>query len=74
MTTDLKPRPTPDAPVLLTDRRRPGPRVPVSPELIPLLRGYHRKAAYPDSLDGARGVAFAVLACAAFWVVVLRLF
>lgn len=74
MTTDLKLRPTPDAPVLRVDRRRPGPRTPVSPELIPLLRGSPGKPSHPDSLDGARGVAFAVLACAAFWVLVLRLF
>lgn len=74
MTADLKLRPIPEATVLRLDRRRPGPRIPVSPELIPLLRGSLDKPAHPDSLDGARGVAFAVLACAAFWVLVLRLF
>lgn len=70
MTADLKTR----SATLARDRRRPGPRVPVTPELIPLLRGQHGQGTEPDSLGSARGVGFAVLACAVFWAAVASLF
>ena len=73
---------------LSIERRRPGPRVPINPVLIPLMRGqfsqddsrdwFARRGPQPDigrdPLSSARGLAFAILVCGTFWLGVITLF
>ena len=61
----------------VADRRRPGRRAHVSPELIPLLRGETPVAlepeiqfGEPDQLRSARGLSLAVAISAALWAAV----
>lgn len=67
-----------------TDRRRPGSRIAANAALIPLLRGQDARDRFTrhelqldsrrDPLSTARGVAFSLLVCGAFWVGVAFLF
>lgn len=62
---------------VVADRRRPGRRERISPELVPLLRGQAPappadddlvEFGEPDQLDAARGLAAGVLLSAPVWI------
>ena len=64
-----------------TDRRRAGSRIAANAALIPLVRGQDRFTRHElqldsgrDPLSTARGVAFSLLVCGAFWAGVAFLF
>lgn len=68
-----------DETTVAADRRRPGRRERVNPELVPLLRGQSPVPAAddlaefgePDQLDAARGLAAGALLSAPIWVCVI---
>ena len=62
------------AEALLADRRRPGRRPDISPQLIPLLRGTLEPIPEqeidpdePDQLQAARGLVFGTVISAVLW-------
>ena len=71
--TEMPPPPSTEQTTSVSDRRRPGRRTEVNPDLIPLLRG--QQPALPalefdetDECAAARGLCVGVLLSAPLWI------